>query len=102
MTTRMQNYRAKKQQQGLVQVRVWVPQEHELFVKNIAKECRPRTLPKIPERYGRRATSTQIRLAQSLATVNGQEPPEHLYDYHISLSAWMWAHGGKAFKNLAD
>ena len=32
MTVRMQKYRDKKQQQGLVQVRVWIPQEHELFI----------------------------------------------------------------------
>jgi hypothetical protein len=95
----MQEYRDKKHQQGLVQVRVWVPQEHELFIKTLAKECRPSKLPKIPERYGRRATPTQIRLAQSLATINGKEPPEHLYDYHISLSAWMWAHGGRPLKD---
>lgn len=95
MTSRMQNYREKQQQQGLVQVRVWVPSDHEHFIKNIAKECRPGTPPKIPERYGRKATPTQIRLAKSLATIHGKEPPEHLYDYHISLSAWMWANGGK-------
>ena len=98
MTSRMQDYRMKKEQQGMVQVRVWVPFDHELFIKNIAKECRPSTPPKIPERYGRRATPTQIRLAKSLATVNGKEPPEHLYDYHISLSAWMWANGGRPFQ----
>ena len=98
MTSRMQNYRDKKQQQGLVQVRVWVHHDHELFIKNIAKECRPSTLPKVPERYGRKASSTQIRLAESIATTNGKAPPEHLYDYHISLSAWMWAQGGRAFK----
>lgn len=98
MTTRMQNYRDKKHQQGMVQVRVWVPQEHELFIKSMAKECRPNEPVKAPERYGRRASPTQIRLAQSLATVNGKEPPEHLYDFHISLSAWMWAQGGRGFK----
>lgn len=95
MTSRMQDYRTKKQQQGLVQVRVWVSEEHEYFIKNIAKECRPGEPTKIPERYGRRATPTQIRLAKSLATNRGKEPPEHLYDYHISLSAWMWANGGR-------
>ncbi len=64
MTTRMQNYRDKKQQQGLVQVRVWVASDHEHFIKSIAKECRPSTPPKVPERYGRKATSAQIRLAE--------------------------------------
>ena len=98
MTVRMQKYRDKKQQQGLVQVRVWIHQEHELFIKTIAKECRPSATPKIPEHYGRRATPTQIRLAKLLATANGQEPPEHLYDFHISLSAWMWTLGGRSFK----
>lgn len=98
MTTRMQNYRDKKQQDGMVQVRVWVPAEHELFIKNIAKECRPNESVKTPERYGRRATLTQIRLAKTLATIHGKEPPEHLYDFHISLSAWMWAHGGRPLK----
>ena len=95
MTSRMQDYRMKKQQQGLVQVRVWVPEEHEYFIKNIAKECRPSTTPKVPERYGRKATSAQISFAESLATIKGKEPPKHLYDYHISLSAWMWALGGR-------
>ncbi len=68
MTARMQDYRMRKQQQGLVQVRVWVPEEHEYFIKNIAKECRPSALPKVPERYGRKAIPAQIRLAKSLAT----------------------------------
>jgi len=95
MTSRMQDYRMKKQQQGLVQVRVWVPEEHEYFIKSIAKECRPSTPLKIPERYGRRATPIQIRFAESLATINGKAPPEHLYDYHISLSAWIWGLGGR-------
>jgi hypothetical protein len=96
MTIRMQNYREKKQQAGLVQVRVWVPSEHEHFIKKIAKDCRPYTPPKVPERYGKKATSVQISLAESIAITNGKEPPVHLYDYHISLSAWMWALGGKS------
>lgn len=93
----MKKYREKKKDQGMVQVRVWVPQEHEEFIKKIAKECRPeRPAPKLPQRYGRRASDVQIRLAKSLATIHQKEPPEHLYDYHISLSGWMWAHGGKS------
>ena len=100
MTARMQKYREKKQEEGFVQVRVWVSQEHEYFIKNIAKECRPSKPIKIPERYGRPAKPSQIRLAESLAASNGKEPPEHLYDYHISLSAWMWANGGRAFNGL--
>ena len=95
MTSRMQEYRDKKRQEGFVQVRVWVPEEHEYFIKTLAKECRPNNPPKVRERYGRKATPAQIRLAKSLATINGKEPPDHLYDYHISLSAWMWANGGK-------
>lgn len=98
MTSRMQNYRDKKRQEGLIQVRVWVSSDHKLFIKNIAKECRPSTPLKIPERYGRKAHPTQIRIAKSLATAKGKAPPEHLYDYHVSLSAWIWANGGKAFK----
>ena len=98
MTTRIQRYREQKQQQGLMQVRVWVPREHGPFIKNIAKECRPSIPPKVPERYGRRATAAQIRIAKALATINGKAPPEHLYDYHVSLAAWMWAHGGGPFK----
>ncbi len=95
MISRMQEYRDKKRQEGFVQVRVWVPEEHEHFIKNIAKECRPSVPLKIPVRYGRPAKPSQIRLAESLAKINGKEPPEHLYDYHISLSAWMWGLGGK-------
>lgn len=91
----MQEYRYKKQQEGFKQVRVWVPFEHESLIKTIAKECRPGIPLKVRQRYGRKATPTQIRLAKSFATIHGKEPPEHLYDYHISLAAWIWAHGGK-------
>lgn len=95
MTARMQKFREKKRQEGLVQVRVWVSHGHESLIKTIAKECRPGKPLKLRERYGRLASSSQIRLAKSFATAHGKEPPEHLYDYHISLSAWMWAHGGR-------
>lgn len=91
MTERMQNYRLKKEIQGMVQVRIWVPKEHEAFIKDIAKQCRPDKPLKIQERYGRRATQRQIELAKALAKVNGKEPPQHLYGYHISLSAWIRA-----------
>ncbi len=99
MTSRMQDYRIKKQQQGLVQVRVWVQEEHESFIKNMAKECRPSRPVKVPERYGRKAIPSQISLAKAIAAANGKEPPEHLYDYHISLSAWIWANGGRPLSN---
>ena len=81
---------------GFVQVRMWVSKEHEEFIKHIGSQCRPgKPEPKIQERYGRKASDAQIRLARSLATIHKKEPPEHLYDHHISLSAWMWANGGK-------
>jgi len=95
MTGRMQKFRDKKRQEGFVQVRVCVPPYHESLIKIIAKECRPGKPLKLRERYGRPASPSQIRLAKSFATANGKEPPEHLYDHHISLSAWMWAHGGR-------
>jgi len=97
MTARMQKFREKKRQEGFVQVRVWVPQDHESLIKTIAKECRPGKPLKLRERYGRPASPSQIRFAKSFATAHGKEPPEHLYDHHISLSAWMWAHGGRPF-----
>jgi len=91
MTVRMQTYRSKKEAEGMVQLRVWIPKEHEAFIKDIAKQCRPDKPLKIQERYGRRATQRQIELAETLAKINGKEPPKHLYDYHISLSAWIRA-----------
>ncbi len=77
MTERMQAYRFRKEMEGMIQVRVWVPKDHEELIKHIAKQCRPDKPLKIKERYGRRAT------------------PQHLYDHHISLSAWIWANGGR-------
>lgn len=99
MTERMEAYRQRMKEKGLVHVRVWVPEEHVDFIKYMASQCRPEVEPKVKDRYGRTATLTQIRLAKSLATVHGKKPPEYLYDYHISLAGWMWAHGGKPIKN---
>jgi len=95
MTSRMTDYIDRMKASGMVPVRVWVPMEHAAFIKEMAKECRPEKPTPIPQRYGRRATNRHISLAKSLAKSHGKEPPEHLYDYHISLSAWMWAHGAK-------
>ena len=100
MTERMQNYRLKKEAEGMVQVRVWVPKDHEEFIKYIAKQCHPDKPLKSKERYGRRATNKHIQLADTLARIQGKEPPKHLYDYHISLSAWMWANGGKSMGDM--
>lgn len=100
MTERMELYRQRMKEKGLVHVRVWVPEEHGDFIKYMASQCRPQGVePQIKGRYGRAATLAQIRLAKSLATIHGKKPPEHLYDYHISLAGWMWAHGGKSIKD---
>lgn len=100
MTERMKLYRQRIKEKGLVQVRVWVSEEHRDFITYMAGQCRPQmSEPQIKERYGRPATPIQIRLAKSLATTHGKKPPEHLYDYHISLAGWMWAHGGKPIKD---
>jgi len=91
MTERMQSYRKRREEKGLVQVRVWVEKQDEKFVKFIAKFCRDERKPKKEkERFGRRASDAQIRFVKKLAKVKGIPDPEHLYDYHISLSAWTW------------
>ncbi len=95
MTERMQNYRLQKEINGMVQLRVWVPKEYEDFFKELAKQARPNKPLKVQERYGRRATQRQIDLAESLAQIKGKEQPKHLYDYHLSLSAWIRANQGK-------
>jgi hypothetical protein len=94
MTERMQTYRSKKEAEGMVQVRIWIPKEHVVLIKDIAKECRPAKPLKIKKRYGKKAPQRQIELAEMLAKTNGKEPPKHLYDYHISLSAWIRANYG--------
>ena len=40
MTERMQEYRKRMEEKGLVQVRIWVEKRDEEFVKFIAKFCR--------------------------------------------------------------
>jgi len=91
MTERMQSYRKRMEEKGLVQVRVWVEKQDEKFVKFIAKFCRGKLKqPKEKERFGRRASDAQIRFVKKLAKAKGIPEPEHLYDYHISLSAWTW------------
>ena len=93
MTERMQNYRDRMSEKGLVQVRVWVEKQDEEFVKYLAKFCREVRETKSQKRYGRRATERQIRFAQNLAKSKNVPEPQHLYDHHISLAAWTWRHG---------
>ena len=90
MTERMQNYRDRMSEKGLVQVRVWVEKQDEEFVKYIAKFCREVREKNPKKRYGRRATERQIRFAQNLAKSKNLPEPGHLYGHHISLAAWTW------------
>ncbi len=93
MTERMQNYRQRMKEKGLVQVRVWVEKKDEEFVKYIAKSCREVREKKGKKRHGRRASQQQIEFAKALAKSKNVPEPDHLYDHHISLSAWTWRYG---------
>ena len=94
MTERMQNYRQRMKEKGLVKVQVWVEKQDEEFVKLIAKFCRDEREKKIKERFGRPANEHQIAIALEIASANNIPEPEHLYDYHISLASWIRGHGG--------
>ena len=96
MTERMQAYRKRMEDKGLVQVRIWVEKQDEEFVKFIAKFCREekeerKKTPK--KRFGRPANERQIEFAKAIALANNVPEPEHLYDYHISLCGWIWGQG---------
>lgn len=93
MTERMQEYRKRMEEKGHVQVRIWVEKQDEDFVKYIAKFCREVRGKKEKERFGRRASDRQIKFAKAMASSNNIPEPEHLYDHHISLSAWTWRYG---------
>jgi hypothetical protein len=96
MTERMQAYRDRMREKGLVQVRVWVDKQDEEFVKFMAKFCREEGKKKPPKkRFGRPASEYQIRLSQEIAEANSVPEPKHLYGHHISLGAWMRGHGGR-------
>jgi len=95
MSERMQDYRDRMKAKGLVQVRVWVDQQDEEFVKLIAKFCRDGRKKKPKERFGRPANDHQINAAKAIALANSIPEPKHLYGHHISLSAWMWGQGGR-------
>jgi len=95
MTERMQEYRKRMKEKGLVQVRIWVEEQDEEFVKYIAKFCREVREKKEKKRHGRRASNQQIDFAKDLAKLKNVPEPDHLYDYHISLSGWTWCYRGK-------
>jgi hypothetical protein len=90
MTERMQEYRKRMEEKGLIQVRIWIEKQDEGFVKHLAKFCRDGREKKEKKRFGRRASDRQIRFAKSVASANNIPEPDHLYDYHISLTAWTW------------
>jgi len=94
MSERMRVYRERMDKKGLVQVRIWVEKDDEKFVKFLAKFCREGRNKKPKKRYGRPAKPNQIRLAQDIASENGLPEPRHLYDYHVSLAAWIWRYRG--------
>lgn len=94
MTERMQDYRKRMEEKGLVQVRVWVEKRDEEFVKFIAKFCREEREKKPKERFGRRASDHHIRFARKFALEHNLPEPDHLYDHHISLCAWITRYKG--------
>ena len=94
MTERMQAYRERMEEKGLVQVRIWVEKQDVEFFKYIAKSCREIREKKEKKRYGRRASKKQIEFAKSLAKSKNVPEPDHLYDYHISLAGWTWRYKG--------
>ena len=96
MTERMQEYRKRMKEKGLVQVRIWVEEQDEEFVKYIAKFCREVKEKKEKKRYSRRASKQQINFAKALANSKNIPEPDHLYDHHISsLTGWTWSYRGK-------
>ena len=95
MTERMQDYRDRMDEKGLVQLRIWVKKEDAEFIKYIAKFCREWREKKEKKRYGRRASQQQIDFAKALAKSKKVPEPDHLYDYHISLAGWTWSYRGK-------
>lgn len=95
MTERMQAYRNRMAEKGLVQVRVWVEKEDEAFVKFLAKFCREERTKKVKKRFGRPASPRHIAKAEEVALAKNVPAPKHLYDHHISLTAWIWGHGGR-------
>ena len=95
MTERMQEYRKRMKEKGLVQVRIWVEEQDEEFVKYIAKFCREVREKKEKKRHGRMASNQQIDFAKALAKLKNVPEPDHLYDHHISLAGWTWSYRGK-------
>ena len=100
MSERMQAYRDRMKEKGLVQVRVWVDQQDENFVKFLAKFCRDGRKKSLKKRFGRPASDYQISIAKEIAEANSIPEPKHLYGHHISLGAWMWGQGGGGFPKL--
>jgi hypothetical protein len=94
MTERMQEYRKRMEEKGLVQVRIWVEKQDEEFVKSLAIFCREEREKKEKKRFGRRASDRQIQFAKDVALANKISEPEHLYDYHISLCSWIRRYKG--------
>jgi hypothetical protein len=60
MTEKMQNYRQRMKEKGLVQVRVRVEKQDEGFVKHIAKFCREAREKSGKKWHGCRASQQQI------------------------------------------
>lgn len=91
MTERMENFRLRQKQKGLVQVRLWVDEGDVDFFKYLSKESRPERQKVEKKRFGRQASQRQINLAREIAEIKKLDEPKHLYGHHISLCGWIWS-----------
>lgn len=96
MTERMENFRLRQDQKGLVQVRLWIDKNDIDFFKYLSKESRPERVRKKDEkqRFGRPASQRQINKAIEISEIKGIKEPKHLYNHHISLCGWIWVNKG--------
>jgi hypothetical protein len=92
MTERMENFRLRQEKKGLIQVRLWVKKEDEEFFKYLSKHSRPKRELIEKKRFGRSASQRQIDHAKEIAEIKNLKEPKHLYNHHISLCGWIWAH----------
>ena len=101
MTERMKKYRQKMEEKGMKYLRIWVSNEVVSFVKYISKFSKKGD-EFFVEGFGRKASQNQIKFAEKIAKQNNKPSPTYLYDYHISLAGWIWAHGGRPFQTHSE
>lgn len=95
MADRKKRWRERQQQQGMMQVRVWVPEHQAELIKAVAESLRPMPIeefvddiPPKPSSVDQPPTAKMLEFAAELEALHGIQAPDRIKRSKLLL--WLW------------